>query len=58
MAVVGGGDTACEEATYLAGLCRKVYLIVRKNYLRASKAMQERVFRTENIEVLFEHNTL
>ena len=58
VAVVGGGDTACEEATYLAGLCRKVYLIVRKNYLRASKAMQERVFRTENIEVLFEHNTL
>ena len=46
VAVVGGGDTACEEATYLAGLCRKVYLIVRKNYLRASKAMQERVFRT------------
>lgn len=58
MAVVGGGDTACEEATYLAGLCRKVYLIVRKNYLRASKAMQQRVFNTENIEVLFEHNTL
>ena len=58
VAVVGGGDTACEEATYLAGLCRKVYLIVRKNYLRASKAMQERVFKTQNIEVLFEHNTL
>jgi len=58
VAVVGGGDTACEEATYLAGLCRKVYLIVRKNYLRASKAMQARVFATENIEVLFEHNTL
>lgn len=58
VAVVGGGDTACEEATYLAGLCRKVYLIVRKNYLRASKAMQERVFKTENIEVLFEHNTI
>lgn len=57
VAVVGGGDTACEEATYLAGLCRKVYLIVRKNYLRASKAMQERVFHTSNIEVLFEHNT-
>ena len=55
---MGGGDTACEEATYLAGLCRKVYLIVRKDYLRASKAMQERVFKTENIEVLFEHNTL
>lgn len=57
VAVVGGGDTACEEATYLAGLCKKVYVIVRKNYLRASKAMQERVFNTENIEVLFEHNT-
>ncbi len=57
VAVVGGGDTACEEATYLAGLCRKVYMIVRKNYLRASKAMQDRVFKTENIEVLFEHNT-
>lgn len=57
VAVVGGGDTACEEATYLATLCRKVYLIVRKPFLRASKAMQERVFKTENIEVLFEHNT-
>lgn len=55
--VVGGGDTACEEATYLASLCRKVYLVVRKPFLRASKAMQERVFATENIEVLFEHNT-
>lgn len=58
VAVVGGGDTACEEATYLAGLCRKVYLIVRKNYLRASKTMQERVFNMPNIEVLFEHNTI
>ncbi|HBX53412.1 MAG TPA: thioredoxin-disulfide reductase [Bacteroidales bacterium] len=57
VAVVGGGDTACEEATYLSGICNKVYLIVRKNYLRASKAMQERVTRTPNIEVLFEHNT-
>ncbi len=57
VAVVGGGDTACEEATYLASLCRKVYLIVRKDYLRASKAMQEKVFRTENIEIIFEHNT-
>ncbi|MGQ1909072.1 thioredoxin-disulfide reductase [Marinifilum sp. RC60d5] len=57
VAVVGGGDTACEEASYLAGLCKKVYLIVRKDYLRASKAMQERVFNTQNIEVLFEHNT-
>lgn len=57
VAVVGGGDTACEEATYLATLCKKVYLIVRKNYLRASKAMQDKVFNTPNIEVLFEHNT-
>lgn len=57
VAVVGGGDTACEEATYLASLCRKVYMIVRKDYLRASKAMQERVFTTPNIEVIFGHNT-
>jgi len=57
VAVVGGGDSAIEEATYLAGLCNKVYLIVRKKYLRASKAMQERVENTKNIEVLFEHNT-
>ena len=58
VAVVGGGDTACEEATYLASLCRQVYLIVRKPFLRASKAMQQRVFNTPNIEVLFEHNTV
>ena len=58
VAVVGGGDTACEEATYLAGLARKVYLIVRKDYLRASKAMQDRVFANDKIEVLFETNTL
>jgi thioredoxin reductase (NADPH) len=57
VAVVGGGDTAAEEATYLAGLCRKVYVIVRKPYLRASKAMQEKVARTPNVEVLFEHVT-
>ncbi len=57
VAVVGGGDTACEEALYLAGLCKKVYLIVRKNYLRASKIMQLRVFDAPNIEVLFERNT-
>ncbi len=57
VAVIGGGDTACEEATYLASICRQVYLVVRKNYLRASKAMQERVFATPNIEVIFEHNT-
>ena len=58
VAVVGGGDTACEEASYLAGLASKVYLIVRKPYLRASKIMQERVFNNEKIEVLFETNTL
>lgn len=58
VAVVGGGDTACEEATYLAGLASKVYLIVRKPYLRASKAMQDRVFGNDKIEVLFETNTL
>lgn len=57
VAVVGGGDTACEEAGYLAGICNKVYMIVRKPYLRASRAMQERVFNTPNIEILFEHTT-
>ncbi|MFI3323772.1 MAG: thioredoxin-disulfide reductase [Rikenellaceae bacterium] len=57
VAVVGGGDTACEEATYLASICRQVYLIVRKDHLRASKAMQDRVFNTPNIKVLFEHTT-
>lgn len=55
-AVVGGGDTACEDALYLAGLCKKVYLVVRKPYLRASEIMQQRVKETENIEILFEHN--
>ena len=58
VAVVGGGDTACEEASYLAGLASKVYLIVRKPFLRASKIMQERVFSNEKIEVLFETNTV
>lgn len=58
VAVVGGGDTACEEASYLATLCEKVYLIVRKNYLRASDIMQKRVLDNPKIEVLFEHNTL
>lgn len=57
VAVVGGGDTACEEATYLASLCKKVYMIVRRNVLRASEAMQQRVFNTENIEVLWECST-
>lgn len=58
VAVVGGGDTACEDALYLAGLCKKVYMIVRKPFLRASKVMQQRVMERENIEILFEHNTL
>lgn len=57
VAVVGGGDTACEEASYLAGLCNKVYLIVRRDVLRASKAMQERVLNTPNIEVIWNSNT-
>lgn len=57
VAVVGGGDTACEEATYLAGLCNKVYLIVRRDVLRASKAMQDRVLSIPNIEVLWNTNT-
>ncbi len=57
VAVVGGGDTACEEATYLASLCRKVYMIVRRDVLRASEAMQERVRAAENIEILFNCNT-
>ncbi|MFT3993381.1 MAG: thioredoxin-disulfide reductase [Dysgonomonas sp.] len=58
VAVVGGGDTACEEAIYLSGLASKVYLIVRKPFLRASKVMQDRVMANEKIEVLFECNTL
>lgn len=57
VAVVGGGDTACEEAAYLASLCSKVYMIVRRNELRASEAMQQRVREAENIEVLWECNT-
>lgn len=57
VAVVGGGDTACEEATYLAGLCRKVYMIVRRDVLRASEAMQQRVKDTPNIEILWGCNT-
>jgi thioredoxin reductase (NADPH) len=58
VAVVGGGDTAAEEATYLAGLCRKVYLIVRRNVLRASKAMQEEVLNNPKIEILWEHQAI
>jgi thioredoxin-disulfide reductase len=58
VAVVGGGDTACEEASYLAGLADKVYLIVRKPFLRASKTMQDRVMKNPKIEVLFETNTI
>jgi thioredoxin reductase (NADPH) len=55
VAVVGGGDSACEEAIYLAGLCKKVYMIVRRDVFRASRIMQQRVFDTPNIEILFEH---
>ena len=58
VAVVGGGDTACEEASYLSQLCKNVYMIVRRDELRASKAMQKRVFSTPNIKVLFNHQTL
>jgi len=58
VAVVGGGDTACEEASYLAGLAGKVYMIVRRDILRASKAMQKRIFNTENIEVLWKHQAI
>lgn len=58
VAVVGGGDTACEEAIYLAGLAKKVYLIVRKDYLRASKIMQQRVMGNEKITILFKHNAV
>lgn len=58
VAVVGGGDSACEEALYLSQICKKVYLIVRKDYLRASKVMADRVMAKDNIEVLFNTNTL
>lgn len=58
VAVVGGGDTACEEAIYLAGLAEKVYLIVRKPYLRASKVMQDRAMQNPKIETLFECNAV
>lgn len=57
VAVVGGGDTACEEALYLSGLAHKVYLIVRRDVLRASRVMQKRVRETPNIEILFNCNT-
>ncbi len=58
VAVVGGGDTACEEAHYLSNLASKVYMIVRKDHLRASAAMQQRVMEKDNIEILFNTNTL
>ena len=58
VAVVGGGDTACEEALYLSALASKVYMIVRKDYLRASKIIQERVKANDKIEILFEHNAV
>ncbi|MCU4163030.1 thioredoxin-disulfide reductase [Carboxylicivirga caseinilyticus] len=57
VAVVGGGDTACEEALYLSGLTKKVYLIVRRDELRASKVMQDRVIKAQNIEILWKHQT-
>ncbi len=57
VAVVGGGDTAAEEALYLSGICRRVYLIIRKDHMRASKVLQERVFNQDNISVFFEHIT-
>lgn len=57
VAVVGGGDTACEEAIYLAGLCRKVYMIVRRDVLRASEAMQSRLMSMPNVEILWNCNT-
>src|SRR6056300_1066389 len=57
VAVVGGGDTATEEALYLAGLCNKVYLIVRRDELRASKVMADRTMKTKNIEILWKHQT-
>ena len=56
--VIGGGDTACADDLYLAGLCQKVYLVVRKDYLRASKVMAERVASQENIEILFNHELI
>jgi thioredoxin reductase (NADPH) len=58
VAVVGGGDTAAEEASYLAGLCKKVYMIVRRDTLRASKIMQLKVMNTPNIEILWEHQAI
>ncbi len=56
--VVGGGDSAAEEATYLAKLCNKVYMLIRKGEMRASKIMQQRVLNTENLEVLYNHETI
>lgn len=58
VAVVGGGDTACEEALYLAGIVSQVYMVVRKPYLRAQKIIQDQVFNTSNIKILFEHNVV
>lgn len=57
VAIVGGGDTACEEASYLAKICNKVYMLVRKDHFRASKAMQHRVENTDNIEILYNTET-
>lgn len=58
VAIVGGGDTACEEASYLAKLCKKVYMLVRRDEMRASKIMQQRVLNNPTIEILFNHETI
>lgn len=58
VAVAGGGDTACEEALYLSGIVSQVYLVVRKPHLRAQKIIQDQVFNTSNIKILFEHNVV
>ena len=58
VAIVGGGDTACEEASYLSNICKKVYMIVRRDELRASQIMQNRVMKNPKIEILWNHETV